>query len=513
MAGIVKDAGLVEIISEVFKPEDQPTIDKLEKQAKGLAGYVEDVTEGVKTAIDFPKALEEAWTAKTDDPEYQKLIADSLELAYQQLLAEMHQNQADYTVQTAEKRVTQAMASKENAEKQLKGLADDISSLEATSLTLISMAQQYMNVLIKYAFYCARALEIYTLKNMSAEVRFDYGYIHPDKEADYKIGLLTLAELLGLYHDSWSTFASLISYREQYDGYFQTDDWVSDYHQLSFADANLLNKFKRKPELHFAVRIQDLPPSRYEAKVTSVYVAFVGAASKHGTITAVIEHSGRYSERKRTNKIVNVALQPRSAVVVAKLTPLESDGGVVEEPEVKVGFWGRGVAAGWHLSIEPSEMRKNAVDLSGLTEIQIWFSYQSFLLQRLVSPGLTTVKDGLLLRDPVTRTVYVTCGGAKFPVPDTHFLKAAGGSQADREDDVPASVLVALSTIPKDGTVLREASSSNIYMIKRGVKLKVPDAGMLNDSGFQAADVRVVPDNALNHFPYGGVAGLEVPAS
>jgi hypothetical protein len=150
-------------------------------------------------------------------------------------------------------------------------------------------------------------------------------------------------------------------------------------------------------------------------------------------------------------------------------------------------------------------MRKNAVDLSGLTEIQVWFSYQSFLVQKPFSPGSKTIKDGLLLRDPVTRTMYVTCGGAKFPVPDPDTLRAAGGSTAEKEADVPGSILLALSTIPKDGTLLREANSNNVYVIKRGAKLRIADLRMLNGSGLQSSDVRVLPDDALSHLPYGGL--------
>jgi len=501
IAGTIESSGVLQIIGEVFKPEaDRTAIKELEKQAKGLSGYVSDVSSGVKKIISFPKALEELWTAKIDNAGYKKLIADSLELAYQQLTAQMRQNQAEYTAQAASKRLDQGKINKANAEQQLAGLINDIKYLEGVSLTLISMAQYYMNILTKYAFFGARALEIYTLQDKSNDIRYDYGYIHPDREADYKTGFLPLSNLIGLYRFSWSKFAGLISYREQYDNYFNSGNWVNDLHRLSFTNADALNDFKIKPELHFTIRLEDLPPSRYEAKVTSVYVAFVGATSNSNTITAIIEHSGRYSQKKRDTTAVNVLLKPRAGVVVAKITPLQSSGGVVGGTGIGVDFWGKGIAADWHLYIEPSEMQNGGVNLSGLTEIQVWLSYQSFLLAVPFSLGSKTIKDGILLRDPVTQTLYVTSGGAKLPVPDTNSLKAK--EPVDDEE----ILLSALPTVPKDDTLLREANSDKVYIIKNGVKLEIKDNKILDKLGVKLANAKVVPEKALSLLPYGGVA-------
>ena len=93
---------------------------------------------------------------------------------------------------------------------------------------MIRSAQRYMDVLIKYAFFAARALEIYTLTDMSDEIRTDYGYIHPDVEQDYADGLLPLAQLIGEYTTSWSRFVDIINYRNAFDSYFGSSDKVDD---------------------------------------------------------------------------------------------------------------------------------------------------------------------------------------------------------------------------------------------------------------------------------------------
>ncbi|MEJ7681343.1 MAG: hypothetical protein WKG06_26535 [Segetibacter sp.] len=83
------------------------------------------MVKGVKTAISFPKALEELWTADIDDEGYRKLIADSIEIAYQQLSAEMRQSAGRiYCSRPQLKVLAQAKVNKENAANQLDGSAE-----------------------------------------------------------------------------------------------------------------------------------------------------------------------------------------------------------------------------------------------------------------------------------------------------------------------------------------------------------------------------------------------------
>jgi len=86
-------------------------------------------------------------------------LADFIELVYQQLLTDLQQNQADFTLLAAHKRLTQANNNLTSAEKQLSGLMNDTKIWESASMALIRMAQYYMDFLSKYAFYAARSLE------------------------------------------------------------------------------------------------------------------------------------------------------------------------------------------------------------------------------------------------------------------------------------------------------------------------------------------------------------------
>ncbi|TDH24531.1 hypothetical protein EXU57_14390 [Segetibacter sp. 3557_3] len=422
----VESAGVGEIIKQATNPDaDQTELDKLKKEAKGLPGFIEEISKGVKTIISFTKMMEDANQSNVEDEEYRALIQQAIEFAHQQVIAQMHQGQAIFALQAAQKRLTQAQANKAAAQQQLAALSSDVKVLENASFSLIRIAQQYMNILTKYAFFAARSLEIYTLVDKSKDIRFDYGYIHPDKIANYKSGLISLTTLIAAYQQSWSTFANLLNYRQQYDNYFTVGSWVYDYHKVSFKDTAILNKFKSSAELNFAVRLSDLPSSRYEAKAETVYVAFVGATSNSDAITAIVEHTGSYSEKKRNGNIIEATLLPRKGVVIAKQSALTSDIGVLDGSEPGIDFWGRGVAADWRLYIEKEELANANINLANIAEIQVWFVYQSFLVSASAQDSPASLKDGTLVQD-AAGNLYVISRGAKLAIRDINLRKELG---------------------------------------------------------------------------------------
>lgn len=500
----VQKSGVLDLISELAKPsEQQNAIKELKKQAVGIQGYVKGAVSSIDTIISFPKMLEELWTAKIDNEGYRKLIADSITLVHQQLLAKLRKTQAGFTSQAAQKRFDQGVVNKASAKTQLDGLQQEVPVLEKASLSLIRMAQHYMNILTQYAFFSARALEIYTLSDKSQDIRYDYGYIHPDFEANYKLGLIPMASLLEQYNFSWGRLADMLKYKKQYDQYFSTGNWIHDYHRMAFKDRILLSEFRSKPKLDFTIRIEDLPSSRFEAKVESVYVAFVGGKSKPQNITAIIEHSGRYEEKKRDGSKVETSLKSRAGVVSAKLTPLQSDGGIGISHEMD--FWGRGLAADYHLYIEADEIKNSGVDLSGVIEIQVWIGYQAFLMQTPAA-GSPMIDDGILLQDEEDGRMYVTYGSAKMPISHTSSLTSLGLRKSAIDKQKSKELVSLLSTIPADNTLLREERSDKMYVIKKGLKLEIPATAELHRLGLDISDLKQVPEAALNMLPYGGSA-------
>ena len=64
---------------------------------------------------------------------------------------------------------------------------------------------------------------------------------------------------------------------------------------------------------------------------------------------------------------------------VAKLESLGGDDGLSSDPAPpavgSLAFWGRGIGGDWEVSIPGSRLNAD-LDLSGLTEIQVWIGYR-----------------------------------------------------------------------------------------------------------------------------------------
>ena len=328
--------------------------------------------------VSFAKMLSDLSEAQ-GDAEMIQLLREATELTHAQLLAQLRNDQAGFALDAAAARLAQAGQDLELARTQLGSLSTDIDFLEGVALTLIRSAQGYMDVLIKYAFFAARALEIYTLADMSDEIRTDYGYIHPDVEQDYADGLLPLSQLIGEYTTSWSRFVDIINYRNAYDSYFGSSDKVDDKVFLSIKILAVLAQFRQTQNLVLTVNLADLPPTRFEAKVTYVLLSLTGAAANVPAISCLVTHGGQYTMRKRDGSLAGLILKPRVTVVQTAKSGISFIGVRIGANPDDLSFWGRGVAATWTIAIEPDEMSRREVDLSGLSAIEVEIGYEAFL--------------------------------------------------------------------------------------------------------------------------------------
>ena len=145
------------------------------------------------------------------------------------------------------------------------------------------------------------------------------------------------------------------------------------------ARTSVIERFRKTCDLYIRIAILDLPPTRFEAKVEFVYVSLVGASAVAPVITCILEHAGQFSSKRRDGSEAQMTLQPKRASVLAAKTPQQYSGIISGQSSQEVNFWGRGVATGWHLTIEPLEVAQTQVDLFGLSEIQFGIGYQSFL--------------------------------------------------------------------------------------------------------------------------------------
>ena len=156
-----------------------------------------------------------------------------------------------------------------------------------------------MDVLMRYAFFAARSVEIYTLDDLSAEIFYDYGYIHPDLEQDHHDGFFPLVQLIGAYVTSWTRFVGIVTYRTRYDAYLAASDRVVDKVFVSVTDPAALARFRDTHTLDVLIDLADLPTTRFEAKASYVLLSMVGASAKVPAISTLVEHGGLARSRRR----------------------------------------------------------------------------------------------------------------------------------------------------------------------------------------------------------------------
>jgi hypothetical protein len=352
-----------------------------EIQPKGLKDFESWKKVGSTLApvvISFYKIIEDLNQAN-GDAEMINLLKEATELTQAQLVAQFRSKQADLALQATDKKLALAKNDLRLAEEQRDRWGADQKAIDRAASSLIRYAQKHLDMLNAYAFKAARAVEIYTLRDLSDEIHYDYGYIHPDIEQDYLDGFRSRAELVGAYSNSYNPLF-VLDYRRRYDAYFAERTWTHDSHFRSFTDPAVLAQFRQSRTLGFTVELTDLPQSRYEAKITAVHVSLVGATATAPKISCLIEHSGRFVVRKFEDAaLVSLILEPKITVVEAMKSPGAFSGVVVGANPRTLAFWGRGIASAWTLWIESDEIDRKNIDLAGLSRIEVEIEYDAFL--------------------------------------------------------------------------------------------------------------------------------------
>jgi hypothetical protein len=189
----------------------------------------------------------------------------------------------------------------------------------------------------------------------------------------------TALRLLEAYLASWQRLPDILVLRDRFKSYAASGQIAHDVPVYSISDPASLELLRKTNELSLVLDLGGLPPSRYEDKVESVFVALVGATTKNPGVTCILEHGGQWTSRRRDGTKTTQRLSPRRTAVLGATSRREADWLTFQRERTDAGFFGRGVATTWRLALERHEADTNAIDLEGMSEILVGVAYRSFL--------------------------------------------------------------------------------------------------------------------------------------
>ncbi|MET8823912.1 hypothetical protein, partial [Streptomyces rochei] len=307
------------------------------------------------------------------------LINRGTELAHELLLARNRAVLARQRVDAGTARLAHAHNVVAQAEALQNKQQLNAEAIKQAGLLAVSTAQAKADVLLRLAFRAKRSVEIYTLKNEDANFPLDAGRISPDLATDYYEQEIDEAKLVSALTSSWGKVLALADMQNDYLEYFDgplDKDWMRS--SFSTSDPQV-DDLKSQHRFTFTIDpVTDLPDSHFDTKIRSIRMALIGASHPEGEISYEVRHDGKYQQRRPDKTVTTQQLLPKVSTRGAKTTPLLpdefGDDSPLDAPKA-LAFWGRGVGGSWQVAI-PQQQFDAGLDLSGLTQIQVWIGYQ-----------------------------------------------------------------------------------------------------------------------------------------
>ena len=370
----------LEPIAQKVMAGKEPDTTAIKKAYEKVDTQAAAVVKGAKAIVDFVNVVEKlgAAHAAPDNTQHLALVRQGVQQTYELLLARQRVTASQQRLGATEARVTRAADAVAGIDAIKNDLTKTEEALRATALHAIAIAESKADALLTLAFYAQRSVEIYTLTDQEEKVRLETGHLHPDVSVAYQQGEINEVELSDRLNDSWQGLLDLLDLELEFDR-FSTQFHEPDQRRLSFNGDAELAALRATHRLPFRIDPASLPADQVDAKVQGVRLALVGATNRAGEVTCEITHGSAYETRRSDGSIDVTVLQARTSNRNAKLQRLLPDEGFGSDPVLtdptSLAFWGRGVGGEWTLSI-PDHAFEEGLDLTGLTEVQIWIAYQ-----------------------------------------------------------------------------------------------------------------------------------------
>jgi hypothetical protein len=343
------------------------------KDASGQIDAGAWAAEGVPVLLSFAKFAADM-DAATGDPELKQLVKDLAARLQEKLAASARRASAGRQVDLAALRVEGARRDRDAYATLHAQTQADAQLLRSTALALLAVVRRHGDTFLDYQVKAARAVEIYTLTDQSAALRLDRWHVHPDVELDYVQNLIdtvTYRSRLAL-SSSELAVAQLVTAFDDYD----LSSFQQDVHYVTLGDKTHLDELRNSLSTWFSLGPDDLAGDRWEAKVVAATVTLKGVTAATPTFALVLMHGPRCTERLKGGTDVTSYLRPRETLLQITSAGGQATGaGAIRESDRPIEFWRRSVATEWVLLLEPAVVQQRSVDLSGLSEISLSFTY------------------------------------------------------------------------------------------------------------------------------------------
>ena len=392
---------LMGALNNAAKDPNRPTTHEYDvAKAKKLGGDLKDLVSGTTSVISFVDVIGDldAAASRSGQAETAKLLKQQATLVRQQMVARLRETQAQSRSIAANLRLNNLGADIADIQQRLDGWeAKEKFVAEATDI-LIRAARRLVDLVMDDVFLAQRAREIYELDGLP-ELRFDYGYLHPDD--DHGLGAIergsaTEISLSGLPPQvlSWNQIFQRLNIAQI--GF----DVIHPGLSLTVTDPAQLSAFAGGAVLAFSIGIADLPAQMFELKLNAIGVELRGASSPQSA-NVWITHSGEWSMRRRTDgSVTAISLRPRSDVLafgagngtLTATLPAHPQSSAEKGPPFP--FWGRGVASTFRLQVaQPS-----AMDLTRLSAIHVKLDCLAFAPQGAgTQPSVSKIRPDVQL--------------------------------------------------------------------------------------------------------------------
>jgi hypothetical protein len=357
-----------------------PEVKRVKEEYEKFDKKAEAVIKAGKSIVNFVEVVKKLTASTTpDNSKHMALVRRGADLAYQVLLARNKVTLAQQRIDAAQSKLARAAAIVDVAEQMTKDFAQDEERVRRTALSTIGVVQSKADALLRMAFRAQRSVEIYTLESVERHLLLDAGLIHPDDWLRYLAKEIKEPELLSKLQQTWLQLLEPVGIQQQYLSYFAKQHDL-DVLRLSFRVGDPeFGQLLTTRRLAFRVEATEIPAERDDAKVTGVRLALVGASHPANEVSCDVRHGAKYEQRRGDGSIAVQELKSLVNNRVARLQSLGGDGGLSTDPEPpdvgSLAFWGRGIGGDWEVSI-PGSQFNSELDLSGLTEIQVWIGYR-----------------------------------------------------------------------------------------------------------------------------------------